>query len=219
MLRRSLLRSDCAAVLASGSCRRTRCAPWRALRSNSCGKSDNASALARADTEAAFLAAAEIAPAGCHLARERRGAFLSNITSVPAKPGPGRARRASEAPRSTGHRAQGPRAAGAPRDLTWRICLNAAPVRARSESCARAMGASTAGQSAQPTASANRRGLSGAGFARAGRAIGAGLFGPEIRPKRSIVAVRASAASWKPFGGSCYRARPSAIRVTGGCPF
>jgi len=73
-------------------------------------KSDNASALARADPEAAFLAAAQIAPAGCRLARGRRGVFFVELHERSRKAGAGRLRRASEAPRSTGARDRAPQA-------------------------------------------------------------------------------------------------------------
>ena len=52
MLRRSARWADCAVVLAPGSCRITHSAPWRALRSDRCGKSEHEARFASAPTPA-----------------------------------------------------------------------------------------------------------------------------------------------------------------------
>jgi hypothetical protein len=60
------------------------------------------------------------------------------------------------------------RARSAPPPHSWRKCLNAVASpqgSARSEDCARAMSARTAGQPAKPADSVKRRGLPGPGFA------------------------------------------------------
>ena len=72
MLWRSALRADCAAVLGAGSRRTTRCANCvRSARTG--GASQTTRRAARADPAPAFLAAREIAPAGCRLPRRHRG--------------------------------------------------------------------------------------------------------------------------------------------------
>jgi len=169
MVRRSPLRGDCTAVLAPGSCRVTHFAPC-----GRCVRTDAASMFtkraARADPGTAFLVAAQIAPAGCRLPRGWRGSvrgspFLSSATSASAKPVRGRSRCACGAPRSAAARAR------ARQRATWSDSAHLSERsahRARSELCAGALAASTAGLSAQPTAAPKRRGLSRTGFAATG---------------------------------------------------
>ena len=128
----------------------------RSLRSDSCGKSDH-EARSRAPTPALRFSSPQKSPPAGSACREITPAAVlrPNTTSGSAKARPGRRRRASEAPRSAGLVA-----ARAARIvfLTRRGCLNAAR-RERSEFGDGATRPSIAGESAQPTAAAKRRGL------------------------------------------------------------
>ena len=147
MLRRSVLRPDCTAVRAPGSCRITRYAPspaGPALRSNRCGKHDD-EARWRAPTLGLCSSSPHKSPPAGTARREARVFLPSQTPTAAAKPGPGRTRRACEAPRSA---VQLARARSAPRALTWRMLFERSGRRARSE-MRRTTRASTAGKSAR----------------------------------------------------------------------
>ena len=115
MLRRSALRTDCTAVLAPGSCRITHSAPWRALRSNRCGKSVYEARCARRPRRCAPRRRRN---RPCQVPPDARSWPVLPSTEyhgAAAKTGSGRTRCASEAPRSGGSMAS---ARSAPRALT-----------------------------------------------------------------------------------------------------
>jgi len=102
-------------------------------------------------------------PPAARVAWECAWEFLFRVPRAPPRRRCGAGRDAPAGRR--GGQQPGPARASAPRGLTRRRCPNAARDSARSELCAVALAASTAGQSAQPTASPKRRGLSRTGFA------------------------------------------------------
>ena len=181
MLLRSTLRSDCAAVLASGSRRRTRFVRC-ALYAQTTATSQITKRAARADPEAALLAAPQIAPTAHHLPRGTGCGVRPKHHERLSKGASGQA-----AVRLWG--AEQRRARGLARSascqLTRRICLNAAhAVRVVSYATGPRDRAAQGSRRISTTAPAKRCSLPGRAFAAPLGVCAAALQEPPLRNGR-----------------------------------